>query len=233
MKNAVITGATKGIGKAIAYALAENGYNIAINARTQDDLTAMKFDLEKKYNIEVLAAVCDVSERKHNEQFAHAILHHFESIDVLINNAGIFLPGRIIDEEDGKLEYLMETNLFSAYDLTRKLAPRMMSKKSGHIFNMCSVASIKAYDNGGSYSISKFALLGFSKALREELKPYNIGVTSIIPGATLTNSWKDTALPEERFIKPTDIAETIVALLKLSKNTVVEEIIFRPMLGDL
>jgi short-subunit dehydrogenase len=92
---------------------------------------------------------------------------------------------------------------------------------------------MKAYENGGSYSISKFALLGFSKTLREELKTYNIKVTSILPGATLTDSWSGTDLPESRFSKPEDIAELVYTITQLSKFSVVEDIVIRPQLGDI
>jgi hypothetical protein len=98
---------------------------------------------------------------------------------------------------------------------------------------MCSVASIMAYGNGGSYSISKFALLGFSKSLREELKPYNIKVTAVLPGATLTDSWGGVDLPESRFSKPEDIADLIYSITQISKNSVVEELVIRPQLGDI
>lgn len=231
--NAVITGATKGIGKALAIMLAKMGYNLAINARNADELSEFKLELEKKYDIKVLAAQCDVSEREHVERFASAVLSHFEEIDVLINNAGVFIPGDLLNEENGKLEFLLETNLLSAYDLSRKLVPRMIEKKYGYIFNVCSVAGIQAYKNGGSYSISKFALMGFNKALREELKDKNIAVTALIPGATYTNSWNGTELPETRFMKAEDIAEMVKACISISPNSVVEEIIMRPMLGDL
>ena len=98
---------------------------------------------------------------------------------------------------------------------------------------MCSVASFKAYPNGGSYSISKFALLGFSKCLREELKEFNIKVTSILPGATLTDSWSETNLPESRFSKSEDIAELIYSITQLSAFSVVEDVVIRPQLGDI
>jgi 3-oxoacyl-[acyl-carrier protein] reductase len=97
--NAVITGATKGIGKALAIMLAKMGYNLAINARNADELSEFKLELEKKYDIKVLAAQCDVSEREHVERFASAVLSHFEEIDVLINNAGVFIPGDLLNEE--------------------------------------------------------------------------------------------------------------------------------------
>jgi short-subunit dehydrogenase len=98
---------------------------------------------------------------------------------------------------------------------------------------MCSIASIKAYPNGGSYAISKFALLGFSKVLREELKDKGIRVTAILPGATRTSSWDGVDLPDERFMKSEDVAETIFSAYSLSKRSVVEEILIRPQLGDI
>jgi short-subunit dehydrogenase len=109
----------------------------------------------------------------------------------------------------------------------------MKSAKSGHIFNICSIASIQAYPNGGSYAISKFAMLGFSKCLREELKEFGIRVSAIMPGATKTASWEGVDIPDDRFMKAEDIAETIYAAYILSSRSVVEEIIIRPLLGDL
>jgi len=109
----------------------------------------------------------------------------------------------------------------------------MISEKKGHIFNICSVASITAYPNGGSYSISKFALLGMSKVLREELKASGIKVTAVLPGATWSASWAGVDLPEERLMKASDIADSIYAASLLSPAAVIEEIIIRPQLGDL
>ena len=143
------------------------------------------------------------------------------------------MPGNIHDEKDGVFEEMMEANLYSAYHLTRTVLPKMMKAKSGHIFNMCSIASLKAYKNGGSYSISKFALLGFTKNLREELKPYNIKVTAVIPGAVYTDSWSKTDIQPERIMQADDLATMIYAASLLSPQACVEEIIMRPQLGDL
>jgi short-subunit dehydrogenase len=153
--------------------------------------------------------------------------------EVLINNTGVFIPGQVHNETEGTLEKTMETNLYSAYHLTRGLLPGMMEHKKGHIFTICSTASIIAYPNGGSYCISKFALYGMTKVLREEMKPHNIRVTAILPGATYTDSWKGTDLPEERFIDSRDVAESIWSVYALSSRAVVEEILIRPQLGDL
>jgi short-subunit dehydrogenase len=156
-----------------------------------------------------------------------------DTIDVLINNAGSFIPGNISDEPDGALETMLDVNLASAYHLTRSLLPKMISARTGQIFTMCSVASLGAYPNGGSYSISKFALLGMTKNLRHELKPHGIKVTAVIPGAAYTDSWKSSGLPEQRFMEAEDIASMVYAATLLSPQAVVEEIVLRPQLGDL
>jgi short-subunit dehydrogenase len=219
----VVTGGTKGIGKAIADKFAQNNFSVIICARNPpqkpaENITYFQADLSKKE--EVLA-------------FADFIKTQTSKVDILVNNTGFFLPGQVHDEPEGTLEAMINTNLYSAYHLTRALVGGMIQEKSGHIFTICSTASITAYTNGGSYCISKFALLGMSKVLREELKPHNIRVTSILPGATMTDSWAGVEIPEERFMKSTDVAEVIWATFILSKNTVIEEILLRPQLGDL
>lgn len=98
---------------------------------------------------------------------------------------------------------------------------------------MCSTASIVPYVNGGSYCISKFALLGMSRVLREEMKPFGVKVTAVLPGATLTASWDGTDLPKERFMQPEDVAEAIWTAYSLSPNSVLEELLIRPQLGDI
>ena len=127
----------------------------------------------------------------------------------------------------------MAVNLYSAYYLTRTLLPAMQQQKGGHIFNMCSIASLKAYENGGSYSITKFALAGFSKNLREELKNTGIKVTSIYPGAAFTDSWSGSGVNPSRIMEATDVAAMVYAAAQLSPQACVEDIILRPQLGDL
>ena len=128
---------------------------------------------------------------------------------------------------------MIAVNLYSAYYVTRGLLPSMMKKRSGHIFNMCSIASLKAYSNGGSYSISKFALMGLTKNLREELKPYNIKVTAVYPGAVYTASWEGSGIDPARIMEVNDIAEMIYAASLLSPQACVEDIVIRPQQGDL
>ncbi len=233
-KTVLITGITKGIGRALAELFAEKGFNIAGCARNEKELNAFKAELWNKYeNQRFLLASVDVSDKIAVQAFASDVLEEFENIDVLINNAGVFIPGSILTEEDGIFEQQVNTNLASAYHLTREIVPGMKNRKEGYVFNICSTASITAYTNGGSYCISKYAMLGMTKVLREELKDYNVKVSAVMPGATLTDSWGNTALPAERFIKASDVANTIWNIYSLSNSTVVEEIVIRPQLGDI
>jgi short-subunit dehydrogenase len=146
---------------------------------------------------------------------------------------GNLYPGSIHNEADGILEDLMAVNVYSAYHLTRAVLPTMIAEKTGHIFNICSIASLNAYANGGSYSITKFALLGFSKNLREELKPHGIKVTAVSPGATLSASWDGFEIDPKRIMEAADIAKMVFAASQLSAQAVVEDIVMRPQLGDL
>lgn len=228
-----ITGATKGIGRAIAEKFAANSFDLAICARTEADLAIFKKELQDKYGVQVLTRATDMSKKADVIAFADFVKKQWGSVDVLVNNAGIFMPGEITREPDGQLESQIETNLYSAYHFTRAMLPAMLQQGSGHIFNMCSIASITAYPNGGSYSISKFALLGFSKVLREELKTKGIKVTAVLPGATWSDSWGGVDLPHSRLMEAEDIAIAIWSAWQMSPSAVVEEIVVRPQLGDL
>lgn len=234
MPNIVITGASKGIGKALAEIFVKQGNHLCICARNEVDLTRTKYELSiLNAHSKVFTMPCDMSKKNEVKQFAHFVLQHFDKIDVLINNAGVFLGGQMHNEAEGALEKMIDTNLYSAYYLTRHLVSNMQQHKSGQIFNICSIASFVAYPHGGSYAVSKFAMLGFSKSLREEMKPFGIKVCSVMPGATLTESWTGVDIPKERFMPAEDVAKIIYSVYELSDRTDVEEIVMRPQLGDL
>ena len=233
-KTAVVSGGTKGIGKAIVFKLMKNGFDVITCSRNQNDLDGLKSEtLTNNYEGTLYTFKADVSKKDEVYAFAKYIQTKSDKVDVLVNNAGVFLPGEISTEKEGSLESMINTNLYSAYHLSRSLIQGMISRKSGDIFNICSVASKMAHPNGGSYSISKFAMYGMSKGLREELKPHGIRVTAVLPGATYTASWEGVDLPEERFIKAEDVAEAVWSAYSLSRNSVVEDLIIRPQLGDL
>ncbi|GAA6168606.1 SDR family NAD(P)-dependent oxidoreductase [Sessilibacter corallicola] len=229
----VVTGGTKGIGRALVERFFQEGYTVITCARSLEDLDALKKSLEQNGSNKLYVKQADLSQKPETFAFAEFVLSLNLPIEVLINNTGVFTPGEVHTEDDGVLESQINTNLYSAYYLTRALIEPMKSQKRGHIFNMCSIASVMAYSNGGSYSISKFALYGFSKVLREEMKPFNIRVTSLLPGATYTDSWAGVDVAQERLMKPEDIAELTYTTYCLSERTVVEDLLIRPQLGDL
>lgn len=231
--NVVVTGASQGIGRAVAEAFARWGADLFLCARHMDREVKWQQDLMEQYNVSVMSHNADLSEEAQVEAFAGKVLEVFPAVDILVNNAGSFEPGTVHGEPAGQLDMMLRTNLYSAYHLTRALLPPMMARKSGHIFNICSVAALQAYPAGGSYSISKWALLGFSRNLREEMKPYGIKVTAVHPGATMTRSWASSGVEPDRIMQAEDIAALVIAAASLSPQACVEDILVRPQLGDL
>ena len=229
----IITGASKGIGRAITLQFAAAGHTVLVCARGEVGLYNLVEEIQTLYpDTTVKALPVDMSKKEEVIEFAKWCLQ-YGTPDILVNNAGMFVPGSIAEEDEGILEEMMTTNVYSAYHLTRTLLPSMIKNQKGHIFNICSIASIQAYNNGGSYSISKFALLGFSKNLREELKPKGIKVTAVLPGAAYTDSWSGSGVDPKRIMEADDVAKMIFAASQLSSQAVVEDIILRPQLGDL
>jgi short-subunit dehydrogenase len=232
-KLVVVTGGTKGIGKSIIEQFAKEGFVICTCSRNEAELSDLRDYIERQYKTKLLFVKADLSKRSDVETFVNFIISTGLKVEVLVNNAGRFVPGEIHNEDEGVLEDLINTNLYSAYHLTRGLIPQMKKDKSGYVFNICSTASIMAYANGGSYSISKFAMYGMSKVLREEMKNFGVKVTSVMPGATLTASWEGADIPPERFVKPEDVAIMVLSTYLLSDRAVVEDLVIRPQLGDL
>jgi short-subunit dehydrogenase len=231
--NIVITGASKGFGKAIAEQFAAEGHSIFICSRGEASLYQTQQELLTRFpDAAIRAMPANMGDKAQVQAFANWVLASGVP-DILVNNAGQFIPGSIHNEADGVLEEMLTMNLHSAYWLTRALLPAMMEKRNGHIFNICSIASLHAYPNGGSYGISKYALLGFSRNLREEMKPYGLKVTAVMPGAAYTASWEGSGIDPKRMMTAEDIATMVVAASKLSPSACVEDIVMRPQLGDL
>lgn len=232
--NAVVTGASRGMGKAIAEIFALHGYNLYLCARNEEHLLQTIEELKTKFpNISIDGKALNIGKKQEAILFGEWVLNTVDTVDILVNNVGTFIQGNVYDEPDGALEQMLEVNLFSAYHTTRAIVPKMIENKSGHIFTTCSIASLGAYPGGGAYSISKYALLGFTKNLRAELKPHGVKVTAIIPGAVYTDSWKGSGVSTERIMEAEDIAKMVFAASQLSPQAVVEEIVMRPQLGDL
>lgn len=224
-KVAIVTGISRGIGYAIAKTIEKAGYSIWGVARHTQAVA------ENHPHWHLFTA--DLTNLSEVDHFATWLLEKAPRFDVLIHNAGGYLPSSILQEKDDTLLHMLHLNFISAYRLTQRLLPRWIQQKGGLIIQIASIASVTPYPQGTAYATSKAALWAFGRNLRETLKPYAIGVTNILLGATLTDSWAGTPLPPDRFIAPEDVATIIETLVRLPQRTVVEEITVRPLLGDI
>ena len=228
-KIAVVSGGSKGIGISIVEKLLKEGFYVFAIARSRGELGRL-FDV---YPQQLQHVVADLSIKTEVYKSIDEIKSKISHIDILVNNAGVFMPGKLSEERDQDYELQMALNVSAAYYLSKAFIPMMKINKDAYIFNICSTASIMAYENGASYCISKHALLGMSKVLRKELVHDGISVSSILPGATLTDSWAGSELPESRFMKTSSISEALWFAWTNRENCVLEEILLRPRLGDI
>jgi len=229
----VVTGASKGMGKAIVEQLLSCGCAVAVCGRNEKDLRDAVDIWRKTYeDSDIIWMAADMATAEGVNAFSELITNSFPQVDVLINNAGGYTPGNITEEQDTVLESMLAVNLWGPYRLCKALAPVMKMQQAGHIINICSIASLKGYAGIGSYSISKYALLGLTDNLREELRQYGVKVTAICPGATWTSSWEGSDMPQSRIMEATDIAMIVWSAINLSPQAVAETIVLRPQKGD-
>jgi short-subunit dehydrogenase len=233
MKNALITAATKGMGRAIAIAFAKEGVNLAICARTGDHLGAFKSELSAiNPTIKIFTSVTDCSIKQEVLKFACAAEQALGFIGIIVNNVGMYEYRSILDDGEETLEKQVNTNLAPTYHLYRYFGKAMISKREGHIFTICSVASLNPIAEAGAYSVTKYALLGLSKVMRLEMQPYGVKVTAIIPGSTLTNSWEGMTVEKDKMVLPEDIASAIINVYWMSAGANVDEIVIKPITGQ-
>ncbi|MCJ8209464.1 SDR family oxidoreductase [Mucilaginibacter sp. RS28] len=234
MKNALITGATKGIGRAIAIALAKEGLNLAICSRNIKDLTETQQHLQQlNPDIKVIAVEADVTKKPDLLKFAQTAVHELGEITVLVNNVGTFVPTSILDDEEETFDFQMNTNVRPMYELYRFFGKRLQNIGEGHVFNICSVAALNPSVNAGTYSVTKAATLCLSNIMRLEMQQYGVKVTSVIPGSTFTSSWEGTQLDKNLFVQPEDIAAAVLTIYQMSAGANVDEIIVKPLSGQL
>jgi len=225
---AIITGATKGIGRAIAIKLWQNGYDLLLTARNKKELEELRSELlVDNRTIAIYAVDCAV--KSEIKSFLDSADQEFGFADVLVNNVGTFLPGSLLDEDDETFEKQQNLNVNACYYISKFFAKKMRLEQKGHIFNICSVASKAPVKNGGSYSVTKAAMLSLNHVLRQELAPHNVKVTAFLPGSTKTSSWEGTTIPDDKFVQPDDIAETLFTILNLSKGVNVDEVLMTPL----
>jgi NAD(P)-dependent dehydrogenase (short-subunit alcohol dehydrogenase family) len=164
---------------------------------------------------------------------AEAVAARFGAANVLVNNAGLFRPGPLLDTTPDAFREQVEVNLTSAFLVTRAFLPPMVAAGRGHVFFLASVASLRAYPGGAAYGAAKHGLLGLARGVREETRERGVRVTTLLPGATYTPSWEGAGIDEHRFMPADDIAQTVLHAWQLSDRSVVEEIVLRPQRGDI
>ncbi|WP_053373590.1 3-ketoacyl-ACP reductase [Paenibacillus sp. FJAT-27812] len=217
-RSAIITGAGKGIGKAIAVALASEGVNLGLVARTSSDLEALQAELANKYSISVYIAKADVSVKADVDQAIAALKESLGSIDILINNAGIGTFGTLLDMDPDVWEQIIQTNVMGTYYVTRAALPTMLEQSSGSIINIASSAGERGFATGSAYCASKFAVIGMTEALMQEVRKSNIRVTALTPSTVNTELASNAGLKigdEDRMMQAEDLAELVLAALKL------------------
>ncbi|QJD97473.1 SDR family oxidoreductase [Mucilaginibacter robiniae] len=234
MENALITGATKGIGRSIALAFAKEGINLAICSRNKKDLQEFKAELlALNPDIQIVTHVIDCSIKQELRKFAALAQQELGFIKILINNVGVFIPSNILDDAEDTFINQVNTNVMPAYELYRFFGKAMMNQRSGHIFNICSVASVEPIAKAGTYGVTKAALYSLNTVMRLEMQEHKVKVTAVLPGSTLTESWAGTDLPPERFVSPDDVALAVLSSYKMSSGANVDEVVIKPVLGQL
>lgn len=229
-KAALITGASKGIGKAIALALAVEGYDLALCARNMEGLEDVEREIQRKNpSVRVFLKSCDFSSQNQLEELADWVEEQFPVLDVLVNNVGYYHRKSLLDEAPDVLSESMQINLNTAHYLSVHFGRIMRGAKKGHIVSISSIASRDPVKEAGSYTITKFAMAGLTQVLREELRDSGVKVTEIIPSSTLTSSWEGTGISADKFIWPEDIAKTIVLCLSMSKGANIDEVVIKPV----
>jgi len=230
----LITGASQGIGAAIAKAFAREvpGCQLALVARSEKNLTKVA-----RRCVQLGAAVaevfpCDVSDAASVDTMALAVTKRSGVLDVLINNAGVFSGAPMFELEVADFDRIVATNLRSVFLVSRALVPAMAKRGRGDVFNMSSIAGLVGYPNGAAYCAAKFGVTGLTKVMRMELKDKGVRVIAVHPGATASPSWKGSGVAEERMMPPDDVARAFIDIYRMSRRTVVEEIVLRPQRGD-
>lgn len=227
---ALITGSTRGIGRAIAFQLAQEGIHLLLTSRHAQDLDEMSSFIKQQFpHIQVHQAAFDLCKASETEALAQWALHFHP--EILINNAAVFQPITFFDqaEEDQRAQW--QVNFFAALTLSKVLGNDMKRRKKGHIVMIGSTASRESVQ-AATYTVTKVALHGLTNVLRDELRAHEVRVTEIVPGSTWTSSWEGTSLPENVFMQASDIAEAVLYAIKAPRSAMVEEIVIRPPKGN-
>ena len=228
-----VTGASSGIGKAVALEFAKIGCNVFISARRAQELERLK-DEAGKQGDNIFPFPCNVASSTNVDQTFKKITSDFE-VNCLVNNAGVTSFKNAVDNSVNEINDIINTNLLGAIYTTKAVLSTFIKNESGTIFNILSVVVDKTFTRSSVYAASKMGLLGYSRSLREEVREHNVRVINIIPGATETAMWSQDVRKEkgERMMNPESLARIIVSAYLQKDNLVTEEIVLRPVTGDL
>ncbi|HVF26907.1 MAG TPA: SDR family oxidoreductase, partial [Pyrinomonadaceae bacterium] len=213
-KSAIVTGSTKGIGRAIAESLLREGMNVCVSARNSDEVERSVLELSDAGEGKLTGAVCDVRNYDEVKALVEHTVEEFGGVDVLVNNAGIGIFGRIDETSPEDFRSVLETNLFGVFYCCRETIPQMKKRGGGYIINISSLAGTNAHPQMAAYNASKFALNGFSEALMQEVRHDGIKVSYIMPGSVNTYFGGDEPKEEQSWqLQSEDIARVVINLL--------------------
>lgn len=229
---AVITGAGKGIGEAIAYGLAEMSYQTVLIGRNPENLEKVAAEIVNNGGLAPVLFQLDVTDTPQMKETIQSVIAQFGRIDVLVNNAGVYFDGTL-ELEESEFQAMLNTNLTAQFTLTKEVVPWMEHQRSGYIFNIASRSGKVGYAGSGGYCASKFGMLGLNESLYHELTPKGIKVTALCPGWVNTQMAFDagTPLKAEEMIQPEDLFKTIRYLLQLSPTAIVKEVVIESPSG--
>ena len=228
-KSAIVTGSTKGIGRAIAEALVREGMSVCISARREDEVEQTVAELSRLGEGGVTGAVCDVRDYEEVKALIEHTVAEFGGVDVLVNNAGIGIFGRVEDISPEDFRAVLETNLHGIFYCCHEAIPQMKNRGGGYIINISSLAGTNAHPQMAVYNASKFGLNGFSEALMQEVRHDNIKVSYIMPGSVNTKFGGDEPNPEKSWqLQPEDIARVALDLLHHDERSLPSRVEIRP-----
>jgi NAD(P)-dependent dehydrogenase (short-subunit alcohol dehydrogenase family) len=229
-----ITGASRGIGYEIAKAFAEIGAQVVVTSQNTSKLASLVQQIRRKGG-SATAYFCDVTSEQSVAATAKQILKRLGHVDVLVNNAGVTYFKSLRQTSRQEFDKVIATNLRGAFLCIKAVIESMVRRRSGHIINVISVAAQKTYTKSSAYSASKAGVLALTNVLREEVRPFGIKVTAVLPGATETQMWNGSTRLKyhHRMMSAEDVARIVVSVFQAPPRAHIEKIVFRPQLGDL
>ncbi len=228
-KAAIVTGGTKGIGRAIAEALVREGASVCISARHEDEVLSAVSELSDAGEGTVTGAVCDVRDYEEVRALVEHASAELGGVDILVNNAGIGLFGRVEELSPEDFRAVLETNLFGVFYCCHEAIPQMKRRGGGYIINISSLAGVNAHPQMAAYNASKFGLNGFSEALMQEVRQDNVKVSYIMPGSVNTHFGGDTPDEDQSWqLQPADIAQVVLDLLHHPERSLPSRVEIRP-----